>query len=103
MRSIPNLELVRKFLLAKGWTIKNHDQTYQYFSPPSELKLANTAFQYALPIQDHHLDYHEYIYRTVASIADLYEFNKWHLFQLLSQSLEQIKEDVALKQAMLAA
>lgn len=103
MRNIPNLELVIKFLLSKGWDIDKKDNTYQYFSPPTELEFENSSFRYALPLRDHHSDYQEYIYRIVASIADLYQVNKWYLFHLLSQSIDQIKEDIAMKQAILAA
>lgn len=103
MRSIPNLELVAKFLLSKGWNVSKRDSIYQYFSPPSELEFDNPSFQYALPLQDHHSDYQEYIYRIVASISDIYQVDKWYLFHLLSQSLDQLKEDIAMKQAILAA
>ncbi|MEN0046482.1 MAG: hypothetical protein AAF806_05460 [Bacteroidota bacterium] len=103
MLGVPNLQIIKKFLLSQGWTIEKKDGLYQYFSPSSEYGFVSSNFHYALPLHEDFKDYQEYIYRIVASIAEVHKMNKWYLLSLFSQSLEEIKEDVELKRALLAA
>lgn len=103
MFNVPNLLIVKRFLLSKGWGVQNQDDGFQYFTPPDSITFEADSFQYALPLTDNKLDYPEYMFRLVASIAELYELNKWYVFQLFSQSVEEIQQDVELKRGILAA
>ncbi|MEM9886887.1 MAG: hypothetical protein AAF849_13425 [Bacteroidota bacterium] len=103
MFNVPNLFIVKRFLLSKGWSIKNQDNSFQYFTPPDNINFESVSFQYALPLADNTLDYPEYMFRLSASIAELYGLNKWYIFQLFAQSVEEIQQDVALKRGILAA
>ena len=76
--------------------------------PPKEFKFDDLAFRLRIPVNPEHLD-DEAAYILVRNIASLYEVKLQDMFDLLSQSLEEIKADVATqpkqlkaKQAMLA-
>lgn len=69
--------------------------------PPKELKF-DPEFVYKIPVNEEAPDFKEYATRQVFSIAELYQMDKWQLLDLLSQSIDQIKEDIELKKALLA-
>lgn len=99
----PKIETIQKFLLSKGWNIASQEIPFVYMTPPKDLDFQRKNFKYRLPIDETAEDYQEYVYRIVTSISDVYELNKWYLIELLSQSIEEIKQDIALKAAIVQA
>ena len=98
---VPNSKTIIAYLKSRSWKIVGNNSKHCSLRPPKELKFEED-FLYRIPNNMDAPDYKEYATRQVFSIAELYGEDKWKLLSLLSQSLDQIKEDIALKQALLA-
>ncbi len=98
---IPRAETILRFLLSKGWTIKEKSVPFFLLSPPKDLKFERKNFTYRIPTNEIAEDYPAYAHRIVSSIADVYQINKWYLIELLSQTIVEIEEDIRLKLAMI--
>ena len=99
---LPNPQVVIAYLKARGWTIKGSSSQYTLMSPPTDLSFGDPNFQYKIPLNQMASDYREYATRIVFSIADLYRLDRWKLLHLVSQSIDQIKQDIELKKALLS-
>lgn len=100
---IPKATTIKSFLITKGWQVAEKESPFFYLSPPSDIQFERKNFQYMVPIDEKAEDYQEYAYRLVSSISEVYEMNKWYMMDLLSLSIEEMKEDVRLKSAIIAA
>ncbi|MCB0640461.1 MAG: hypothetical protein KDC44_02430, partial [Phaeodactylibacter sp.] len=101
MYEVPNYKTIIAYLKSRDWKIVGNNSRHCTMRPPKALKFEDD-FVYRIALHTDAPDYKEYATRQVFSIAELYGEDKWTLLKLLSQSLDQIKEDVALKQALLA-
>ncbi len=97
----PKADTIIAFLKSKGWRVTEKNDKTCTLSPPRDLKF-RSPFTYRIPTREDAVDYVEYAIRQVFSIAELYSLNRWDLLDLLSLSLEEIQQDVRLKQAMLS-
>lgn len=98
----PNPQVVIAYLKARGWSIKGSTSQHTLMGPPKDLQFGDPSFQYKIPLNQMASDYQEYATRIVFSIADLYRLDRWKLLNLVSQSIDQIKQDIELKKALLA-
>ena len=101
VNQVPQGQTIIAFLKSKGWEEQSRDQHQCVLTPPASIALIPT-FEYRVPLNDSVIDYRDYAIRVVFSIADLYQLNKWDLVELLSQSIEDIQKDIALRQELVA-
>lgn len=99
---LPNPQVVIAYLKARGWSIKGSTSQYTTMAPPQDLQFGDPDFQYKVPLNQTAEDYREYATRIVFSIADLYRLDRWKFLQLVSQSIDQIKQDIEFKKALLS-
>lgn len=104
----PNFKTVLAYLKSKGWTLDGKPSVFCKMKPPKEFKFDDPAFRLRIPVNEEHLD-DESAYILVRNIASLYEAKLQEMFDLFSQSIEEIKTEVEAqprhledKQAMLA-
>lgn len=100
---IPRAETILKFLLAKNWIIEAKKEPFFLMAPPKGMKFGHANFRYRVPINEEYENYVDYVYSLVNSISELYGIDKWYLTDMLSRNMEEIKEDIALKSAIIAA
>ena len=96
-----NPQTIVAFLKSRGWKLVGSSSQFYTLKAPKDLQLASD-FEYRIPANQQAKDFQEYAMRQVMSIAELYQMNKWVLLDLMAQSLDQIKEDVKLKQSLIA-
>ena len=105
----PLVKTFLTFLYSKGWKKDKKWGGYFLMKPPKEVKSEDKSFRFYLPCVEDSDSYHELAFQAVETFSELYEIPLQELFDLLSQSMEEIKEEVelypkrmALRKALLA-
>ena len=91
------------FLQSKGWEIMKKTRSSFYVIPPKPMRATETThLSIPLPEYEQAEDFPFVIGLVINSISILYEIDKQELVKLFSQSLEELKAEMALKQEILA-
>jgi len=105
----PLVETFLAFLYSKGWKKEKKWGGYFLMKPPKEIKSTDESFRFYLPSIEDSDSYHELAFQAVETFAELYEIPLQELFDLLSKSLKEIKEEselypkrMAFRKALLA-
>jgi len=106
----PHNKTLLAFLQSKGWTLEKATRVYYIMMPPKAIRFKNPSFRYFIPTNEDAIDYDEFTFQLIRSIAQLYEMKLQDLMDILSCSLEEIQEDIQdkphqieIKRAMLAS
>ena len=95
-------ETIVAFLRSKGWEMKKKSFRSFYMIPPVAMRGSeDTHLSIPLPAFQQAEDFTLVIGLVMNTIAALYEIDKSTLTKLFSQSIEEMKADIALKQKLL--
>lgn len=95
--TIPKIKTVIAFLRFKGWNIIDKSNGYYTLTPPDDIE--PQTIKYKIPYYEKELTYPLLIRERVKEIADLYDWSRQDLTQLLSKKTIEI--DTALKKFIL--
>lgn len=91
----PRVKTVLAFLQSLDWKIDKETERFYVMRPPDEKKSEEEGgFRYYVPANEVAITYNESAFRLTETFAELYEFPLQELFDLLSQSLEEIQREV---------
>lgn len=102
MRNLKS-ETIRAFLLGRGWRIAGKNKWNYRLAAPTEMLVDDDVYFFIPAEKFEGTDsYAETMLRLVDSISILYNMSREELVNLFSQSLKEIKKDVAFRQTILA-
>jgi len=89
----PRLKTTISFLKSKGWTVERQTDRFIVVKPPEETRFAEeVGFRYYLPHSEEVLSYDEAAFRMVETFSEIFDIPLQELFNLLSKSLDEIKD-----------
>ncbi len=95
------VKTVVAFLRSKGWILEKTTERYFVLIPPTIFKPEPTArFYIPLPKYEQAVDFPMVMDKIVNSLSVIYETEKKSLNNLFSKTIDQIKEDIEEKKAI---
>lgn len=92
----PKLATVIAFLKSKKWTIDKKTDRFIIVKPPEETRtMEEGGYRYHLPHSEEVYSYDQAAFIMVETFSEIFEIPLQELFDLLSKSLDEIREHVA--------
>ncbi|MEK7487143.1 MAG: hypothetical protein AABZ60_22670 [Planctomycetota bacterium] len=97
---LPKVKAILGFLKSRGWTLVRKTDLFFVLAPPASLQIQG-EFYYHIPLDENYRDYKKYISNLVNSFSELYEIEYDKLFEMLSESKEEMKQAIEMRRPVL--
>lgn len=91
---VPLISATINFLKSDGWIIADETEKYSFLKPPKHIKF-NYEFRFKIPKHEGNEEFKEYMTRLGRSIAEMYQWKKTDMLDLLSKDPVELKKDIA--------